>query len=747
MSRLHLVYFLVLFCSIFESKVLAQSELMKIITFADEKFEKGDYVYAVDYYRKALDIDSTTVDVNWKYAEALRQYKDYQKARYYYQKVYEKEEAKIYKESLLYWALMEKQCGNYAKAIELLKLAKKKYAKYRTDYVYLKSKRELESCLWAQAALKNTSNFISIPLPEALNTVNSEFGHLIFENEFIFSSLKSEMEVVPDEKTYRNRLYSVTYDSSKSDAQEIQALNSEGGNSGNGAFSSDGSRYYFSICDGDAFQSICQIAVSRYFNGKWQVPEILSDIVNEAGKTSTTPCIASIDNEEWLIFSSNREAENGMDLYYSVIKNGNQYSKVKPLKSFNSIDNEICPWFDSKAQTLYFSSSWWDGFGGYDVQKSIYKNDQWGEKQNAGLPINSSANDVYFFKEKDSSFVSSNRLGVAYEKNPTCCSDVFGFTIPDPEVIPVVTKKETLEELNKRLPVTLYFHNDCPDPRTTATTTELTYDQTYTDYTALQNTYKKEYASGLSKEKTEEAAEDIESFFLEFVDQGYKDLSYFENLVFDELEKGLRLRLNVRGFASPLAKTDYNVSLTKRRITSLKNHLMNVGNGKFVPYLTGSAPNGGKLEIEGLPFGEYTADQVTSDNPNDQKNSVYSRAAARERKIEIQSVSYLESDSLFFLVDVFPNSLILGKVKTNERQTFKLTLHSNSNQILTSDSASLSSYFSCAEKTFQLISNGNYILEFKQEVDFPKGFFTVPIDLFFEGFERPIRVLVLGEGE
>ena len=29
-----------------------------------------------------------------------------------------------------------------------------------------------------------------------------------------------------------------------------------------------------------------------------------------------------------------------------------------------------------------------------------------------------------------------------------------------------------------------------------------------------------------------------------------------------------------------------------------------------------------------VPFGEYTANQLTSDNPNDVQNSVYSRAAA-----------------------------------------------------------------------------------------------------------------------
>jgi hypothetical protein len=44
---------------------------------------------------------------------------------------------------------MQKQNGKYEAAIETFKKAKKKYAKDKKGYLYLKSKRELESCLWA----------------------------------------------------------------------------------------------------------------------------------------------------------------------------------------------------------------------------------------------------------------------------------------------------------------------------------------------------------------------------------------------------------------------------------------------------------------------------------------------------------------------------------------------------------------------------------------------------------------------
>jgi hypothetical protein len=190
-------------------------------------------------------------------------------------------------------------------------------------------------------------------------------------------------------------------------------------------------------------------------------------------------------------------------------------------------------------------------------------------------------------------------------------------------------------------------------------------------------TYKTEYAKGLSGERVEDAHEDIESFFTEYVEQGVKDLELFRNLMLIELEKGISLELTVKGFASPLAKSDYNVNLTKRRIGSLINYLSEYNQGIFIPYLNGTAKNGAKITFKEVPFGEYTANKVISDNPNDQKNSVFSRSASLERKIEIQSISLLTVDSIPVLST--PVQLHdFGKISKNEKQTKTFVVTNNS---------------------------------------------------------------------
>jgi hypothetical protein len=230
------------------------------------------------------------------------------------------------------------------------------------------------------------------------------------------------------------------------------------------------------------------------------------------------------------------------------------------------------------------------------------------------------------------------------------------------------------------------------------------------------------------------------------VEQGVKDLSLFKTLLLEELQKGYRIRLSVRGFASPLAKTEYNVNLTKRRIASLVNHLRVCDNGAFAPYLDGTAINGGKLEVVGVPFGEYTADQITSDNPNDLKNSVFSRAAARERKIEIQSVSYMDTDSLFFLVDIEPTSIVLGKIPAGQPLTKTFSVFNSSDKSLQIARVEVKDSLFAAQFQPVIAQSKRAVITISPTRTLPMGIFSVPMDLYFEGFEKPIRVMILGEG-
>jgi len=650
MSRLHLISFIFTFSAF----SFSQKSVKKYVEFADEQYRKGDYYYALEYYKLALESDSNNLDYLWKYAETLRAYKDYREAEKYYLKVFQREQAKKYPSSILQYALMQKQNKNYQNALKTFQKAQKIYASNKSSYLYLKSSREIESCTWAIKNLPDSLNVTVLSLPETVNSFNAEFPHAIRDNKLIFSSLKADSISKKEEvysKEYKTKIYtSEIKDGSFLENKLVDSLMIQNKSRGNGTFSLDGKTFYFSVCEDEAFNYKCQIWNAQYINGHFINAKPLSQEINHPESNTTMPSIGILDGKEVMFFSSDKSGHNGLDLYYAFLDGNSKFSNITSIDLLNTPDNEITPWFDSEKNTLFFSSSWFNGFGGHDIFMSEYKNGSFSTPINKGWPFNSPANDQYFFSHNDTTYWASNRIGSASLKNPTCCSDIFS-TVPN--LLPDITDTTiitSIPKLRERSPVRLYFHNDQPDAWSWDTVTKLNYMETYIAYRELLPRYKSEFSKDIELVKKNESENLIEDFFIEKVDKGVEDLKLFTSMLLEELNKGEKLKLSLRGFASPLAPTDYNVNLTKRRISSFMNYLKEYENGVFIPYLKKTASNGGEITVEFSPFGEYQADQTTSDNPKDLQKSVYSKAAAIERRIEIESLSLLSFEDQFPLV-------------------------------------------------------------------------------------------------
>ena len=99
------------------------------------------------------------------------------------------------------------------------------------------------------------------------------------------------------------------------------------------------------------------------------------------------------------------------------------------------------------------------------------------------------------------------------------------------------------------------------------------------------------------------------------------------------LNLGNKIELHVKGYSSPLHEKDYNINLSKRRIMSLKNYIIEYKKGVFIKFL-----NSEKIIIKELPFGEEKASRNVSSDPKNKSLSIYSIEAMLERKIEIIDV-------------------------------------------------------------------------------------------------------------
>ena len=621
----------------------------KLIKHGDQAISEGDFYGAVLYFRKAMEIDSSNLGVNYKYADALRLYNDYVGAERYYNFVYQKDKGKQFPECLFWLAMMQKQNRKYTVAKKNFKKVNSKYKKNKNSYFFLKTNQEMLACDFAEAIKKVDTAEVTIRNLKEINSVHADFGGaLISDDKLLFSSLRMKDEKSTTTEIKNNEQYFISiFSSNKIDGSWQKPeladtlVNASNYHNANVTISPDKQKIYFSRCE---YNGACAIYHSKMKNGEWSKPERMNNMINRAGYTSTQPSIAPYkDGQEILFFVTNQPGGQGkLDIWYSIIDDNGNSSITRPLgEEINSPEDDITPFYDYKNKVLYFSSTWHPGIGGYDIFKSKGEPEKFEKPENIGKPFNTNANDLYYTEVNDTAgIISSNRSGGMYVEGETCCNDIYLFTRPNKTVIDTTpTVETTLQKLSKYLPLTLYFHNDEPNPRSTDTTTKRNYVDTYKEYIAMTETYKKEYSKGLTGEDAEDAQIDIELFFEDYVKRGAKDLEDFSEILVEAMQNGFEIELTIKGYASTLAKSDYNVNLTKRRIASLKNYLREYKKGVFIPYINNTDSSGTTLTFVDIPFGEYKASTLVSDNLNDLKNSVYSRSAALERKIEILAVS------------------------------------------------------------------------------------------------------------
>jgi type IX secretion system PorP/SprF family membrane protein len=201
--------------------------------------------------------------------------------------------------------------------------------------------------------------------------------------------------------------------------------------------------------------------------------------------------------------------------------------------------------------------------------------------------------------------------------------------VEEPEVIEVpeqpfvmeVPKKSKVDSLTEslrlRAAVELFYANDQPNPRTRDTTTSVSYDETYATY-----------INDLGK-----ITNDQDAKFAEKVKSSNDQLDKLLGDIKALLSEGKSIVAEVRGFASPIASSDYNVKLTKRRAVALINYLKKWDNGALLPYI-----KNGQLNFDQKAYGAAQASDEVSGDPKDKQKSVYSTDAAYERRVELKVI-------------------------------------------------------------------------------------------------------------
>ena len=421
---------------------------------ADELMLSGSYYNAIELYKDVIEEKPDRIDVAYNLANALYLGRNYKDALTYYKMAYDADPKK-YAEAQFYYGLMLKMTGQYQQAYDELQSFYKGYRGSGKEGQELKrrAKDEYEGAQLGMALTKDSLEVEIDHLNTNVNALYTEFApRWVDDKTLLFSSLRLEEEdsVITldkdNKKMPKARLYetSLTGKGWGESAEMDGPFNDTKDHTGNGAYSSDGKRFYFTRCTTDKGVDVsCDIYMSVYEDGKWSDPKSLE--INDKKANDTHPFIAKNKNNEILFFASNREGgEGGMDIYASYIyRDGKDHREPQNIgRRINTPGNEITPFYDDIEEILYYSSDREINIGGFDIFKSKGSGRRWAKPINAGYPLNSPADDMYYAQNADGKmgYLVSNRTGSISPKWENCCDDIYAFKFVYPPKFTIMGK-------------------------------------------------------------------------------------------------------------------------------------------------------------------------------------------------------------------------------------------------------------------------------------------------------------------
>ncbi len=329
--------------------------------------------------------------------------------------------------------------------------------------------REALLCDQANAAKQKKSEYSIEKIFE--NSSVSDYSPVLFDKDFlVFTSERSE-STGNNVYNWSGEKFSDLYQIRKngSEVRKFDSAINTNANEGTAWFNIDGTTLYFTRCyslsSGDDYPKLMR---SDLIDGFWSEPEVLSFVQDKVKYGQPT----LIENDSIMVFSSDQNELGGtLDLYYTqLFADGNWSTPEKLPSSINTQGSEKFPTGDK--DTLYFSSDFLPGLGGFDIFKTYLRSDgSWSVPINMGYPLNSGGDDFSFIVDYTAKpiknvtlqgFFSSSRMGNGKD-------DIYRFKKIQPQIdtttkIEVTPEKQTVFVTVKTF-INIYEETDNPNSR------------------------------------------------------------------------------------------------------------------------------------------------------------------------------------------------------------------------------------------------------------------------------------------
>lgn len=419
--RFLIVSFLLVSFFIFqEANAQKKKDVRDIIMSGNEYYFKDQFSKAIDFYYKAISIDSLNAYANYHLAECHRMTFSFGEAEKYYYIVasnYKNE----YPLAAFYFPQMQKLNGKFDEAIKNFDI----FIKYSQENDFPEKKEFLEKaeieqrgCYFAIKHLENPFGEYQLKiLEEPINSKYNDYGPFILDNDSTIGLTSGRSTVTG--KVLNNRYGEYFSDNFRFKADSVGWVatslddnfninNTEFGE-GAGSYSRAKDIYYFTGCYDDG--SFCKIYRADKKDGKWQAAVELPSPINLKGADNKQPSVTF--GGDTLFFVSNRlGGYGGSDIWMSTLNGSESWSiPVNLGEKVNTTYNEVSPFYYQQDDILFFASDGHEGLGGMDIfmAKGGLTNIQ--SVENLGYPFNSNHDDGYLVLGEKKGYFSSNREG------------------------------------------------------------------------------------------------------------------------------------------------------------------------------------------------------------------------------------------------------------------------------------------------------------------------------------------------
>ena len=328
-----------------------------LILMADIAFDLHHHDEAIDYYQRAIAIDSS-------FSPTLY---------YLLGKVYfEKEDY----DGAVTW--MEK-------FLEIPGIRKE-----QRDF----SEDILRKAIFRQHAINNPVPFEPENLGKYINSEHDEYVNSITldEKNLVFTLMQPDTLV--EGRYTEGFVMAVKTDSTWVVAGRALPDLYELGNIGAMSLSPDGKFLFFTSCGAPGGYGSCDLYACGKSGDQWSKPQNLGNVVNTETWDSQ-PCF-SADGQSLYFSSARPGGRGGSDIWHCRFIQGKGWTKpVNAGARINTDKEEMAPFIHADGMTMYFSSQGHTGMGGFDLYISrLDSNGLWTEAENLGWPLNTASDEI-----------------------------------------------------------------------------------------------------------------------------------------------------------------------------------------------------------------------------------------------------------------------------------------------------------------------------------------------------------------